>query len=297
MKLVDSHQHVLWHHRNGQGLIDDLDKHEIDYAWLLSWLPDPGNAQARSLILNPMNVRLDGTQDGITLRDIVETKGKWPDRFVVGYCPNPRWPEAPDMLRAAYHMHGARVCAEWKFHLPFDDPRCLEVFKVAGELKMPVVLHLDIPYIKNQEGKLEYFEGWFGGTIDNLERAMQACPETIFIGHAPGFWREISADAADCPDMYPNGPVAMTGRLYGLFEKYPNLYADLSAGSGMTALKRDPKHAIGFIHKFADRLLFGRDYYGGDLMEFLQTLDLDEGIKKKIFQDNAESLVAPPTAS
>ena len=131
----------------------------------------------------------------------------------------------------------------------------------------PVDLDLDRPaprnpsllVLENQEGNLEYFDGWFGGTIDNLERAMQACPDTIFIGHAPGFWREISADAADCPDVYPDGPVAMTGRLYGLFEKYPNLYADLSAGSGLTALKRDPEHALPFVRKFSDRLLFGRD--------------------------------------
>jgi predicted TIM-barrel fold metal-dependent hydrolase len=224
----------------------------------------------------------------------VETKQAYPERFVVGYCPNPRWPEAPDMLRAAYHMHGARVCAEWKYHLLFDDPRCLEVFRVAGELKMPVVLHLDVPYLKNQEGKMEYFEGWFGGAIDNLERALVACPETIFIGHAPGFWREISADAAECPDMYPDGPVAMTGRLYGLFDRYPNLYADMSAGSGLTALKRDPEHAVGFVRRYADRLLFGRDYYGGDLLEFLQTLDLDDSIREKIFRTNAESLVAAP---
>ena len=141
---------------------------------------------------------------------------------------------------------------------------------------------------------MEYFEGWFGGTIDNLERALIACPETIFIGHAPGFWREISADAVECPDMYPDGPVAMTGRLYGLFDRNPNLYADLSAGSGLTALKRDPEHAVGFIRRYADRLLFGRDYYGGDLMEFLQTLDLDDSIRGKIFRTNAESLVAAP---
>jgi len=294
MKIVDSHQHVCWHHRNARGLVDDLDQHGIDYAWLLSWLPDPGNAQSSSRTLNPINVRLDGTQDGITLRDIVDTKQAWPDRFVVGYCPNPRWPEAPDMLRSAYHMHGARVCAEWKFHLLFDDPRCLEVFKVAGELKMPVVLHLDVPYLKNEAGRMGYQPGWFGGTIDNLERALLACPETIFIGHAPGFWREISADAGECTEQYPSSKVVMTGKLYGLFEKHTNLYADLSAGSGLTALKRDPEHAPGFVRKFADRLLFGRDYYGGDLLKFLRSLDLEDDVIEKLYWRNAESLVAAP---
>jgi len=294
MKIVDSHQHVNWHLRNARGLVEDLDEHGISYAWLLSWLPDPGEAQARPRTLNSMNVRLDGSQDGITLRDIVESKESFPDRFVVGYCPNPRWRNAAEMLYSAYHMHGARICAEWKFPLLFDDPRCLEIFKVAGELKMPVVLHLDVPYLQDEAGKWQYQPEWYGGTVDNLERALQACPETIFIGHAPGFWREISADAGECRDQYPSSKVVPTGKLDGLLETYPNLYADLSAGSGMTALKRDPAHALGFVRKFADRLLFGRDYYGGDLLEFLQTLDLEKDLMEKLYWKNAESLVAAP---
>ena len=86
----------------------------------------------------------------------------------------------------------------------------------------------------------------------------------------------------------------MTGKLYGLFEKHTNLYADLSAGSGLTALKRDPEHAPGFVRKFADRLLFGRDYYGGDLLKFLRSLDLEDDVIEKLYWRNAESLVAAP---
>ncbi|MEZ5278121.1 MAG: amidohydrolase family protein, partial [Opitutaceae bacterium] len=76
-----------------------------------------------------------------------------------------------------------------------------------------------------------------------------------------------------------------------------NLYADLSAGSGLNALKRDPAHAAGFLNRFADRLLFGRDYYGGDLMDFLKTLDLTPETRVKIFRENAEKLVAAPQTS
>ena len=297
MKIVDSHQHVNWHLRNARGLVEDLDQQGISYAWLLSWLPDPGDVQALPRTLNPMNIRLDGSQDGVTLRDIVETKESFPDRFVVGYCPNPRWPGAPDLLYSAYHMHGARICAEWKFPVLFDDPRCLEIFRVAGELKMPVVLHLDVPYLGDGKGRKGFQKGWYGGTVDNLERALQFCPETNFIGHAPGFWREISAGAESDPEVYPSTPVTAPGRIHELLEKYPNLHADLSAGSGLNALKRDPAHAAGFLNRFADRLLFGRDYYGGDLMAFLQTLELEPKAKNRIFRENAERLVAPPTAS
>src|SRR6185295_12257502 len=110
-----------------------------------------------------------------------------------------------------------RGCAEWKFRMPFDDPRCLELYRAAGRLKCPVVLHLDVPYLPDSEGKAVFQAGWYGGTVANLERALQACPETTFIGHAPGFWREISGDADARSEGYPKGPVTPGGRLYRLF--------------------------------------------------------------------------------
>src|SRR5207249_7185093 len=129
------------------------------------------------------------------------------------------------------------------FRLPFDDPRCLELFHRAGRLGCPVVLHLDVPYLPDaQTGEAVYQRNWYGGTVANLERALQACPETVFIGHAPGFWREISGDADIEPSQYPTGPVTPAGRLSRLFDEYPNLHADLSARSGRPALSPYPAH-------------------------------------------------------
>jgi predicted TIM-barrel fold metal-dependent hydrolase len=152
-------------------------------------------------------------------------------------------------------------------------------------------LHLDVPYLM-QEGKRTYQPLWYGGTVENLERALQACPDTIFIGHAPGFWREISGDAAADPSAYPRGPIAPGGKLFRLFDEYSNLYADLSAGSARYALQRDSQHAKQFLTRYADRLLFARDYYGGDLHEFLQTLELDTAVAEKIYLRNAQKLLA-----
>ncbi len=294
-RRVDSHQHVNWHFRDIDGSVADLDQNGIEYCWILSWLNDPDDPVVRPKYLNPANMRADGTIRTITFDDLLDARRRYPDRYVIGYCPNPRWYDAPDLLRAAYHMHGARVCGEWKFRHPFDDPRCLEIFKVAGELKMPVVLHLDVPYLP-PVGKDRVFQGntWYGGTVENLERALQACPETVFIGHAPGFWREISEDADACAEGYPSSPVTGPGRVYRLFDSYPNLYADTSAGSGLMAFKRDPAHAVAFLERYADRILFGRDYYGSEHIEFFDSLALDPEILDKIFSKNAESLAPPP---
>jgi predicted TIM-barrel fold metal-dependent hydrolase len=173
----------------------------------------------------------------------------------------------------------------------FDDPRCLELFRAAGRRKAPVVLHLDVPYLGGK-----FCPQWYGGTVENLGRALEACPETIFIGHAPGFWRELSGDAVHCADIYPRGAILPGGRLGPLLERYPNLMSDLSAGSAIVALKRDPVFTKDFLQAHANRLLFARDYYGGEMAAFLQSLDLGEEAEDKIFRKNALKLVDPGQA-
>jgi predicted TIM-barrel fold metal-dependent hydrolase len=293
--IIDTHQHVFWHGRNDADLVADMDAHGIGQAWLLSWEIAPlEDERSYHGVLNPLHVRPDGTHAGIPLADLLLTRDRYPERFVVGYCPHPLLPEAPRLFEAACHVHRVRVCGEWKFRLLFDDPRCLELYRKAGQLGCPVVLHLDVPYLPDvATGRPVYQRSWYGGTVANLERALESCPETIFIGHAPGFWREISGDADADPKAYPAGPIREGGRLHGLFEKHANLYADLSAGSALGALKRDPAHARAFLCRFAERLLFGRDYYGGDLMQFLETLDLPSDVQKRIFFQNAQRLLPP----
>ena len=301
--IIDTHQHVFWQGRDDRGLIADMDAHGIDQAWLLTWEIAPSEHRPENnRILNALHRRDDGTHAGIVLSDLITARDRYPDRFVLGYCPHPLMGDAPALLKSAHDMHGVRVCGEWKFRMCFDDPRCLELFKQAGALGCPVVLHLDVPYLPDAEtGEMTYCPNWYGGTVDNLKRALDACPQTTFIGHAPGFWRHISGDAAQAPSPYPGGKVAPGGRLYELFEAHDNLYADLSAGSGRRALERDPEHAAAFLERYADRLLFARDIYGTELHEFLQTLELAADVREKLYFRNAQRLLpesqsAPSTA-
>jgi predicted TIM-barrel fold metal-dependent hydrolase len=172
-----------------------------------------------------------------------------------------------------------------------DDPRALELFRKAGELKCPVVLHLDVPYLPDENGKQIYQTYWYGGGAGPLERTLRACPETVFVGHAPGFWRYISGDADTDPATYPRGPIKPGGQVQRLLNTYPNLWADLSAGSGLGALQRDIGHAREFLACYADRLLFGRDQHGQALQLFLQELALPDEVMNKIFYQNALRLV------
>ena len=289
---IDSHQHVFWLNRDDTWLVQEMDELGIDVAWLLTWylLPEEDD-RTYHLHTSPRNMRADGTHSAMPFSDVVSTCRRFPRRFVPGYCPPPGRPDAPEVFEAAYRMHGVRVCGEWSYRMPLDDPRAIELFRKVGELRCPVVLHMDVPFLADEQGRQNYQWRWYGGTVLNLERAMQACPETIFLGHGPGFWRAISGDANSDPAVYPTGPITPGGVLLRLFEEYLNLYADLSAGSGLGAMKRDREHARQFIVRYADRLLFGRDQYGDDLDQFLPTLGLPEDMLAKVYSENALRLV------
>ena len=60
--------------------------------------------------------------------------------------------------------------------------------------------------------------------------------------------------------MKARSTVAPGGAVPRLMRECPGLHGDLSAGSGLNALQRDPEHAYAFIEEFQDRLLLGLDF-------------------------------------
>ncbi|MGB2820286.1 MAG: hypothetical protein WBF17_04855, partial [Phycisphaerae bacterium] len=123
--IIDAHQHVFWHGKSDRDLIADMDAHGIELAWLLTWeAPDDEDAAVYLPTVNPCHARPDGTHAGLPLSDVLTAREHYPDRFVLGYCPNPRTPNAPALLESACKMHGVRVCGEWKYRVLVDDPRC-----------------------------------------------------------------------------------------------------------------------------------------------------------------------------
>jgi len=292
-RIIDAHQHVFWHGRDDASLVADLDANGIEKALLLTWYIHPieGHAGYEG-VLNPVHTDWTGlNHPGLPLEDIVQANRHYPDRFILGYAPHPLEPDAASRLEAAIKMYDIRAMGELKCRLLLDDPRCIELFRLCAQYNLPVILHIDVPYLPNEQtGKMEYFPQWYGGTIENLERAIQTCPETIFIAHGPGFWREISSDADTSPGIYPDGPIVPPGRVEILMENYRNLYLDLSAFSALNALKRDIEYSKYLIGKYHERILFGRDYFGDDLHRFLQSLDLPEEISENIYHRNAERL-------
>lgn len=136
-----------------------------------------------------------------------------------------------------------------------DDPRLVVLCRQCGERGLPVLAHCTgtgpgVYGLQDEAGS------------PRLENLLRQIPHTLFIGHATGFWAEISAEAHRAPGnrfLYPAGPVEAEGSLPRLLRTYPNLYADLSARSGLNAISRDRAYGARFLEEFQDRLLFGTD--------------------------------------
>jgi len=290
LSIVDIHTHVSYHGYSIDDAVRNMDEQGIAKAWLLTWeAPYDEYGAGDHRYMSPYQV-------GIPFDDVVKATERYPDRFVAGWAIDPRRPQAIDRLRSAVEMHKVRVYGELKLRLMYDDLDLIGMYRVCGELGLPVLFHLEIEK-PNPGGRATGTAAlggrpyWYGGEFDVVERFLSRCPETSFIGHAPGFWREMSGDATTAGDMYPRGPVQPGGRLTALLDRYPNLYCDLSAESGLNALGRDPSNAREFLLRYQDRALFGRDYWDARLSRFLATLDLPVEVLGKIVSGNARRLV------
>ena len=130
---------------------------------------------------------------------------------------------------------------------------------------------------------------WFFAAVDPTRR-------TTFIGHAQTWWGNIDRKH-DQSVMYPKGPVTPGGITDRLLSDYPNVYADLSAGSGLNALLRDEEHARAFLARHQDKLMFGSDCSdsvgsgsgcsGSQCIAAVKKLASSAGISEKIFRRNA----------
>ena len=283
--LIDAHNHPNWHGFNAAKILHNMDEQGIDQMWLFSWeVPEDEYSPQYHAVLPP-------TGRGIPFEDVLAVGKEAPDRFILGYMPHPKRPDAIDRLKAAVEIHGVQVASELKVRLPFDDPDALRLYDACGQMRLPITIHLDYP-IDHGKGNYPRPNWWYGGSLDAFERAIVACPDTAFIGHAPGFWAHISGDDLYDKASYPDGPVLAGGRLSDVMRKHRNLYADLSAGSGLKALQRDRIFGRDFLIEFQDKLLFGRDYFDTRLMDFLLELELPQQVFAKIASQNALRLLA-----
>jgi predicted TIM-barrel fold metal-dependent hydrolase len=283
--IIDSHNHPDWHGHDLNRYLANMEKYHIDRTWILSWeCPE----DERSPEYN-YTVPEAGERGAIPFSRCLSYVERAPEKFTLGYAPDPRKPEAIDRLRAGVEIYGVKVYGELKLRMMYDNPDAIRMFRFCGEKELPVVVHID--YEMESESRYPRPSYWYGGGMEAFERAVKACPDTIFLGHAPGFWVHISNDKLFKTEFYPKESVVPGGKIISMLKRYPNLYCDLSAGSGINALKRDPEFAKGFLLEFQDRILYGRDQFDNVHQEFLDSLELPDDVSEKIYYKNSLKLV------
>ena len=290
MRIIDAHNHPDWLGHDFARTLANMDEYGIQRTWLLSHIC-PRNEHHETYFDNMCGAVLGMTDGPTPFARCLSYAERAPERFILGYAPDPRDREACRLLLAANKIYGAKICGEVKIRTMYDSPDCLRLFRLAGELKMPVVMHFD--YDRQTTYKDPWTE-WYGGTIHTLERGLQACPETTFLGHAPGFWIHISNDDLWKTNSYPNvekDKIVPGGEVVRLLRTYPNLCCDISAGSGRMALSRDKQFSKELLIEFQDRFLYARDCFDNLHQELLHSLDLPETVLEKILGGNAQRLV------
>lgn len=317
--VIDAHNHLGdefgggWLHKSISELIDLLDQAGVK-----------------------MYVDLDGGWGEDILTNHLEAfKHKYPERFQVFGGVNwemwktlgegfPEWAATRLRLQAAWGAEGLKIWKNFGLHVKdqsgdlvkIDDARLAPIWETAGELKLPVMIHIADP-VAFFDPIDEYNERWeelnanpnwqftsppyppFTALIEQFANLVQKNPQTTFIGAHVGCYAENLPWVAN------------------LFDSCPNFYVDISARIG--ELGRQPYTARKFFIDYADRILFGSDfspdldayrvayrfletddeYFSYDATEFpkqgrwyIYGIHLPNQVLKKIYHANAERVLS-----
>ena len=280
VRFIDVHTHLgqCWNHTrplSADTLLNWMDEHSIERAVVMP-------------VVSPEASTYPLTTDFV----LAETKPHR-DRLIPFCVVDPRTAYSGKRHGLKYMIQqyvdqGVKGFGEHKPGVPIDHPGSIELYIVCGELKLPVLFHLDDQRNTDEPG------------LPGLEKVLKKCPDTTFIGHGPGWWASISGDVKTASDLgaYPTGPVLPGGAMDRLMEKYPNLLGELSADSGAGAIGRDKTFGREFLVRHADRILFGTDYLspGQAVRQFevLAALDLPAEVEAKIARENAIRVLSLP---
>ena len=222
--ILDLHQHTPYNNRLRDLVLAHQEQHRVKTTVML-----PGEGWMLKII--------GGN------RECAAFQAAHADRYVRFASADPVESRAIDVLRGNI-QRGAIGIGEMKYHVAVDSPEMHRVYKLAEEMHVPVLLHFE-------------YETYNTG-FERLDKVLKAYPKVNFIGHAQTWWGNVSADLNQL-DLYPKGPVKQGGLTDKLLGDYANLYADLSAGSGLNAITRDPEFYRGFIGRHSSKLLWGSD--------------------------------------
>jgi len=194
-------------------------------------------------------------------------------------------PDAVETIRP-FLQAGALGIGEQKFNVEVDSPPIEAIAELAMEFRVPVLLHFQ--------------DGMYNQGIERFHKILEKFPTVNFIGHAQTWWGNIDKNHKQ-EVMYPLTPVTPGGITDRLLTDYPNMFGDLSAGSGLNSMIRDEVHARGFLERHQDQLLFGSDCndtigrgpgcQGAQILAAIRRLSPDHAAQRKILYGNARRIL------
>ncbi|MDF1862272.1 MAG: amidohydrolase [Verrucomicrobiales bacterium] len=278
-EIIDIHQHINFHARTNEELIAHQKKMGVSKTVLLP----SGSALSRSSThkgkSNGLAARVFGTFAAARVAKA------YPDSFVF-FCN-----EIPDLDNAPKELEGwlekgACGIGEQKFNLDCDSAPMIRLYEVARAYQVPVLLHFQ--------------HGAYNMGFERFHKVLEKFPEVNFIGHAQTWWGNIDANHVQT-DLYPKTKVKPGGLTDKYLSDYPNMFGDLSAGSGKNALNRDEEHAVAFLERHQDKLLLGTDCAdavgegkecsgAGQIANVMQFVT-DPKVRAKILSGNAKRII------
>lgn len=200
--------------------------------------------------------------------------------------------EVPDLDGAIpeiekYLKLGAVLIAESKFGVECDSPAMQSIYQLAQAYRAPVLMH--------------WQAGMYNYGFARFHHMLAKYPRVNFIGHAQTWWANVDQKNVDDPNhLYPTGPITPGGLTEKYLADYPNMFGDLSAGSGLNALTRDPSFTPGFFERHQDKLLYGSDCndptpqtktcQGRETIAVVRQYAPSKKIERKLLYGNAKKL-------
>jgi len=265
--IIDIHQHTNY---TGRG-DDELIRHQREMG-------------VTKTILLPAGSKY-GLAAGCGGNDtVVAIARRLPREYVFFANELPDIPEARPVIERYLKM-GAIGIGEQKFGVECDSPAMQKIYELAAEYRVPVLMHW------------QYKMYNYG--FERFYKMLEKYPKTTFIGHAQTWWAHIDKSYVDDEkNLYPKTKKIVPGGITDRYlSDYPNMYGDLSAGSGLNALTRDEEHTREFFKRHQDKLIYGSDCedltgrspecQGANTIAAVKRLAPSKKIERKLLAENA----------
>ena len=278
--IIDIHQHTNYRERSSTQLI----AHQRAMGVTQTILLPAGTPVKRPSTGDGIHNGLGGVGAGGN-ETVLTMSRQHPKEFFFGANEVTDLSDARNEI-AKYLDLGAIIIGEQKFGLDCDSEASQVLYSLAAEYRVPILIHFQ--------------HGTYNLGFERFSKMLEKYPKTTFIGHAQTWWANIDRNHTDQTVLYPKGKVTAGGLTDRYLADYPNMFADMSAGSGLNALTRDEDHAREFLDRHQAKILFGSDCddrvgmgpgcQGSQTIAAIRKLAPNKAVERKIFYENSKKL-------